>query len=65
MVSDTSAKLRRYFCDALVNISKALVMHPEASVEIRGGGGEGGGGGGEGEGRRGVDLYKFLSWFSL
>ena len=54
----------RYFCDALVNISEALAMHPRGippllpSPPPRGGGGgeeEGGGGG--------VDLYKFLSWF--
>ena len=49
---------QRYFCDALVNISEALAMHPRG---ISGNGGaesgeEGGGGGG-------VDLYKFLSWF--
>ena len=53
---------RRYFCDALVNISEALAMHP------RGISGNGGGGGGEGRrgeegGGGGVDLYKFLSWF--
>ena len=41
MVGDTLAKLLRYFCDALVNISKALAMHP------RGISGNGGGGGGE------------------
>ena len=43
----------RYFCDALVNISEALAMHPRG---ISGNGGGRGGGGG-------VDLYKFLSWF--
>ena len=42
---------QRYFCDALVNISEALAMHP------RGISGKGRGGGGR------VDLYKFLSWF--
>ena len=48
---------RRYFCDALVNISEALAMHPRG---ISGKGGEGGGR----EGRRGGgDLYKFLIWF--
>ena len=55
---------RRYFCDALVNISEALAMHPRG---ISGNGGVGGGRGEEGGGRReeegGVDLYKFLSWF--
>ena len=50
---------RRYFCDALVNISEALAMHPLRHQWKWGGGG----GGGEGEGRRWVDLYKFLSWF--
>ena len=51
---------RRYFCDALVNISEALAMHPRGISENGGGGGVGG------EGERGggrVDLYKFLSWF--
>ena len=51
---------RRYFCDALVNISEALAMHPEASVEMGGGRTEGGGEGGR---KGGVDLYKFLSSF--
>ena len=40
---------RRYFCNALVNISEALAMHPRG---ISGRGEEEGG-----------DLYKFLSWF--
>ena len=53
MVGDTSAKLRQYFCDALVNISgDASSRH-----QWKWGVGVGGGGGGE------VDLYKFLSWF--
>ena len=49
---------RRYFCDALVNISEALAMHPRG---ISGNGGEERGE----EERRGVGvyLYKFLSWF--
>ena len=55
---------RRYFCDALVNISEALAMHPRG---ISGNGGEGGRGGrgeeGVGAGGGGLDLYKFLSWF--
>ena len=51
---------QRYFCDALVNISEALAMHPRG---ISGNGGEGGGRLGEGEGGGGIDLYKFLSWF--
>ena len=42
----------RSFCDALVNISEALAMHPRG-ISGNGGGGWGGG----------VDLYKFLSWF--
>ena len=61
MIGDTLAKLLRYFCDVLVNISEALAMHP------RGISGNGGGGGGEEGGKSGeeggVDLYKFLSWF--
>ena len=64
MVGDTSAKLRRYFCDALVTISEALTMHPRGiSGNGGGGGGEGGrGGGGEGggRGRKGVDLYVLI-----
>ena len=48
MVGDTSAKLWRYFCDALVNISEALAMHPRG-ISGNGGGGRGGG----------VDLHKF------
>ena len=51
---------QRYFCDALVNISEALAMHPRG---ISGNGGEGGGGERERGGGGGVDLYKFLSWF--
>ena len=40
---------RRYFCDALVNISEALAMHPRGISGNWGGGGgvrSGGGGGG-------------------
>ena len=37
---------RRYFCDALVNISEALAMHPRGIS----GNGEGGGGGERGGG---------------
>ena len=51
---------RRYFSDALVNISEALAMHPRGISGNKGGGGGGGGGGEEGGG---LDLYKFLSWF--
>ena len=49
---------RWYFCDALVNISEALAMHPRG---ISGNGVGEGGAGKRGGGR--VDLYKFLSWF--
>ena len=49
---------RRYFCDALVNISEALAMQARG---ISGNGwGGGGGGGGERGGRRGG---RPLSWF--
>ena len=41
---------RRYFCDALVNISEALAMHPRGISGNRGWGGWGGG-----EGRRGEE----------
>ena len=37
---------RRYFCDALVNISEALAMHPPRHQwKLGGGGGRKGGGG--------------------
>ena len=44
-----SVMYRRYFCNAWVNISEALAMHPRG---ISGNEGGGGGGWGGGEGRR-------------
>ena len=41
---------RRYFCDALVNISEALAMHPRGISGNGGGGGRGWGGGWRGGG---------------
>ena len=52
---------RRYFCDALVNISEALAMHPRGISGNGGGVGWVGVGRGRGEGGgEEVDLYKFL-----